>query len=224
MMEANIELINAWSKTKNIPIFPMEKDKELKKIDWKHQEENSNKSLSDFLDFLIIIQPKFVMLEFDTFDYSILENDYKSTTKGIKEAESNEILPKFSALNKLLKEKDGKIYFLELSFVNNGFCFSFCDYADWSSEYSEYSEIIEEYNNIDYLLDANLINDETLKLAKELANFGTFNKATNKAQRELAASLFFKNRQIGKRVLHNISSIIEYADSIKKMEIEDLIN
>lgn len=223
-METSLKQIETWSKTAGIPVFPSEKDEKCVTIDWKWQEEDNQKSLSEFLDFLSSIEPKFVMLEYDRFDLTVLESDYQSTTRNIKKADESEVLKRFRSIFKSLKEKDGRIYFLELSFAHSGFCFSFRDFADWSSEYSEFSEIVKEFRYYDITTDRHVINDDALKLAKELANYDVFKEAKNKAQREIAASLFFKNQIIGKRIGYNMGSIIEYADSIKKMGIEKIID
>lgn len=219
MLEKEIEIIKSWSQDNDIPIFRANKDSEIKKIDWASTHENANNSLLDFLELLKAIKPNFVILQYDTFDYDVVKDDFTKTCKDLKESDFEDVLKRFKELNKTLKSKHSEVYYFELSFVSQGFMFSFDNYSDWSNDFSEFSEIVENYKGIDYLVDRYIINDETIELAKELAQFDLFMKATNKPQRELAASLFFKNKTLNKKILYNINSIIDYADSIKKMEI-----
>jgi hypothetical protein len=219
MLEKEIEKIKSWSLDNDIPIFPANIDSDIKKIDWTSTHENTDSSLIGFLDFVKTIKPNFVMLQYNTFDYEVIQDDYIKTCKDLKESDFEDILKKFKELSKTLKTKQGEVYCYELSFVNQGFMFSFERRSDWSDVFSEFSEIVENYKGIDGLVDRYIISDETIELAKELAQFDLFIKDTNKPQRELAASLFFKNKTLNKKILYNFSSIIEYADSIKKLEI-----
>ena len=223
MLEKSIEQIKSWSDTSNIPIFHSEKDEEIKKINWKLLHKTASNSLTDFLKFLSNIQPKFIILEMDRFDYSIVADGYESTINNIKEANSIEVLERFEELNNILKDKHEQAYFYELCFANDGFLFSFSEFADWSSDYSEFADTIEEFKNIDYLIDKYTIPDETMKLSNELAGFELFQKATNKVQRKIAASLFLKDKKLNKGILYTFDSLIEYADSINKMGIEEKI-
>jgi hypothetical protein len=219
MLEKEIEKIKNWSLENNIPIFQANTDSDIKKIEWISIQENTENSLIGFLDFLKAIKPNFVMLQYDTFDYKVIQDDFSKTCKDLKKSDFEDILKRFKELNKTLESKQGEVFYFELSFVNQGFMFSFNNHSSWSDDFSEFSEIVENYKGIDYLIDRYIVNNETIELAKELAQFDLFIKATNKPQRELAASLFFKNKSLNKKILFNISSIIDYADSIKKMEI-----
>ena len=198
-------------------------NKEILQINWTEKNEDIDKSLDNLLDFLIHTRPKFIILNYDTFEYSVMDNSINSTLNELKKSNPKDVLKSFLSLNGLLKTKDCQIYFFELSFVDNGFCFTYQEYAEWSTEFSEFNEIQDEFNRLELLSDRYLINRDTLKITKELSNFELFIKAKNKAQRELAASIFFKDRLLSKRILYNISSIIEYADSISKMDIKEYI-
>jgi len=223
-MKTKLQKIKNWCSSNNVEIFNGEIDNEIHQINWREENKTNENSLDSFLEFVTKLKPRFVILNYDTFEYSILENSIKSTFNELKESNSNDELQRFKSLNELIKTKDGQIYFIELSFAENGFVFSFKEFAEWSEEYSEFNEIQEEYSGMELLSDRNIINNETLKIAKELSKFELFAKAKNKPQRELAASIFFKDKKLNKKILYNISSIIEYADSISKMDIEEFID
>jgi len=223
-MKAKLQKIKNWCSSNNVEIFNGEIDNEIHRINWREENKKNENSLDSFLEFLTKTKPRFIILNYDTFEYSILESSIKSIFNELKESNSNDELQRFKSLNELIKTKDGQIYFIELSFVENGFVFSFKEFAEWSDEYSEFNEIQEEYSGIELLKDRNIINNATLKIAKELSKFELFTKAKNKPQRELAASIFFKDKKLNKKILYNISSIIEYADSISKMDIEGFID
>lgn len=219
MLEKEVEKIKSWSQKNNIPIFRAYNDSEIKKIDWFSSQENDENSLLDFLNLLKIIKPNLLILNYDTFDYEVVQDDFAKTCNALIESDLVDVLKRFKELNKTLKSKQGEVYFFELSFVNQGFMFSLDRYSDWSDDFSEFSKIVENYKGIDYLIDEYIIPNETIEFAKELSQFDLFIKATNKPQRELAASLFFKNKTLNKKILFNIRSIIDYADSIRKLEI-----
>ena len=222
-METKIEQITAWCRINNVQIFNSEVTQETNQIIWGTENKESNNSLDSFLDFLTTIRPKFIILKYDTFIYSVLEESIKATISELKDSDLKEELQRFKDLNNLLKTKDGQVYTIELSFADNGVIFTYQEFAEWSEEFVEFQEIQDKYEGIELSRDRNLIDKETLKTAKELSKFELFRKASNKPQRELAATIFFEGKKLGKKVIYNLGSIIEYADSIIKIKVEDFI-
>lgn len=222
-METKMKQILAWCKSYNVQIFRSETIDKTNQIIWGTENKDSDNSLDRFLEFLSNINPKFIILSYDTFIYSVLEDSIKATINELKEPNLKVELQRFKDLDNLLRTKDGQIFIIELSFVDNGIIFTFQEFAVWSDKFSEFKEIQDEYVGLELSRDRHLINKETLKVAKELSNFELFQKASNKPQRELAATIFFEGKKIGKQVIYNLSSIIEYADSIVKMKVGDYI-
>ena len=56
--------------------------------------------------------------------------------------------------------------------------------------------------------------------AIKLSKTALFMKAKNKAQREIAASVYFKNLEIDDMTYHWANSVIEYANGLINLEID----
>lgn len=222
MIETQIERINAFCRNLGIPIFKgVINGKKI--INWTDGKDEFE-SLSDFIDFLTLYKPKFLVLNYDSFSSEYITESYDRTLKEIKKSGQKELLKSFEEICNELKGNEDKIFRFEISFVDNGFCFQYHEFAEWAENILEFNKIDKEFKGMELARSRYLISKETLKLARELSKFELFQKATNKAQREIATSIFLRDRILSKSVIYNISSIMEYGDSIGKMNIGKLID
>jgi len=216
MIKDNIEKLKSWCKETKTPIFEGDIPTETHKISWK--EKTDANSFDDFLNFVDEIKPKFLVLDYEIFYYEYRIEDIKKTLNSIEEVDKN----KFSEFNKTLKSQNGNYLYCFISFVDNGFSFQFSDFAEWTEIWSEFNEMIEDSNHSEYFENKYLISESVLNIALELSKNELFQKAKNKAQREIAATLFMKGKKFNKKIYVNLGSLIDYADSLIKLDIESL--
>jgi hypothetical protein len=220
-LKKEIEFINQWCLESKTPIFHTDIDSEIKSIKWNSNNEKEN-NIESFIGFLNQFEPGFILLDIDFFEYDFCKEEYEETTHELKKAKEKFIeLDKLIELDKYLKSKDKEIIRYEIAFVNNGYSFSYSKFASFLKEFGEFQEIIDKNHTLNYLQERALINDSLLNTSKQLANFNLFKNATNKPQRELAADFFLRTNNFDKEVYINSKLIVEYADSMIKLNITD---
>ncbi|MCX6262836.1 MAG: hypothetical protein NTY95_18700, partial [Bacteroidia bacterium] len=98
-MKTKMSQILAWCKSNNVQIFKSKTIGETNQIIWGIENNESDNSLDRFLDFLTNINPKFIILSYDTFLYSVLEDSIKATINELKEPNLKVELQRFKDLD-----------------------------------------------------------------------------------------------------------------------------
>jgi hypothetical protein len=215
MLKKQIGLIKSWSESTGIPVYEGEIPEKFPNIKWEKKEKSD--SLLQFLDLVKKIKPKFIILDSTIYEYGYSDSEIKDIIKSIEK----EDLEKFNSLHDPIKSKHGEYLRFSVSFIENGCSFEFEEWAEWADNWSDFTELAELYGLKEFYESTYAISDQILKYAKKLARTPLFKRATNKPQREIAATAYVKSLKFNKVAYVNLERIAEYADSIIKLEVGD---
>ena len=213
-LEQLIDNVKEWTDSNNIHIFESEIADGLSIIQW--SETKSNDSLTNYLNFIKNINTKFIVLETSKFEYEYSDTEILELIEKLDNDERIE----FTKLNNHLRMKKNELIQFSVSVIYDSFLLQFEKVADWVEDWGLFNEYIENYKKEERVGNSFPIEDKIMKHAIRLSKTALFKKAKNKAQREIAASEYFKNLEIDDLTYHWTNSIIEYADSIIKLEID----